>query len=47
MNKLALWVWAAILIIFFVGWDILYFFGAGVLIGLIVMFVKPELFDKL
>ena len=47
MNELAKWAWIIILIIFFVGTDIFYIIGAAVVIGLLILWLKPEWYDKL
>jgi len=47
MNALAKWVWMAILAIFFVGMDIFWYLGVGILVFLVVWWIKPEWLDKM
>jgi hypothetical protein len=46
MTELAKWVWILILTIFFVGTDIFYIFGASVIVGLLIAWLKPEWYEK-
>ena len=47
MNELAKWVWIVIIVILFVGTDILWIVGAAVVVGLLVLWIKPEWYDKI
>lgn len=47
MTDLAKWVWIIIIVIFFVGTDILWIVGAAVVVGLLILWLKPEWYDKL
>ena len=47
MNSLAKWVWIILLAILFVGVDIFWYLGAGILVGLLVWWLKPEWLDKM
>jgi len=47
MTQLAKWVWLAILIIFFVGKNIVWFLLADIVVFLLVLIFKPKWLDKM
>lgn len=47
MTELAKWAWIIVLIIFFVGYDFLWFIAADVVVFLLIWWLKPEWLDKL
>jgi hypothetical protein len=47
MTELAKWAWIIVLIIFFVGTDILWFILADVVVFLLILWLKPEWLDKM
>lgn len=47
MNELAKWVWIILIVILFVGTDIFWILGASVVVGLLILWLKPEWYDKL
>lgn len=47
MTELAKWVWIIIIVIFFVGTDILWILGVSIVVGLLILWLKPEWYDKL
>lgn len=47
MNTLAKWVWFAMLVIFFIGTDIIWYILVGVIATILIACFKPEWFDKL
>jgi len=47
MTQLAKWVWLSILIIFFVGKNIVWFLLADIVVFLLVLIFKPKWLDKM
>ena len=47
MTELAKWVWIILLIVLFVGTNIIWFILAEVILFLLIWWLKPEWLDKL
>jgi hypothetical protein len=47
MTTLAKWVWFAMLIIFFIGGDIVWYAAIAIISFVVILWLKPEWLDKL
>ena len=47
MTTLAKWVWFVMLIIFFIGGDIVWYAAIAIIAFVVILWLKPEWLDKL